>query len=122
MVSVRFFDVLEEDVTTLVLDLHAWFKNHPCKKDDFMKLSDDAAIENEALFLRHVITRWLTLSATLKRVLERWSLAKKYFLEWLPQQAEYKQTLKVSGRYKRIAKCFQENEQVIFYFILTDHY
>ena len=108
----KIFDVLGEDVTTLVFDLHAWFKNHPCKKEDFINLSNDTALENEAVFLRHVITRWLTLSTTLKRILERWPLAKKYFLDWLPQQAEYKQTLKVNGRYKRIAKCFQENEQV----------
>ena len=75
----KIFDVLGEDVTALVFDLHAWFKNHPCKKEDFINLSNDTDLENEALFLRHVITRWLTLSATLKRILERWPLAKKCF-------------------------------------------
>ena len=106
-------DLLGEDVTALVFDLHAWFKNHPCKQEDFVKVAE-CCIENknEALFVQHVITQWLTLTPTLRRILERWSAAKTYFLEFLPQQNDYKQTLKKNERYKRISACFQVKEQV----------
>jgi len=110
----KMLDVLGEDVTTMVFDLHAWFKNHPCKQEDFITLSDCTQSENEALFLRHVITRWLTLTPTLKKILERWSDAKKYFMEFLPQHKEYKQSLKRNERYKRISACFQLKEQVSY--------
>ena len=67
----KILDVLGEEVTTLVLDLHAWFKNHPCKQEDFINLAECTVGGNEALFLRHVVTRWLTLTATLERILQR---------------------------------------------------
>ena len=44
----------------LCFDLRAWFKQSPCKEEDYRALSDDICIEDSSLFLRHVNTCWLT--------------------------------------------------------------
>ena len=68
----------------LCFDLHAWFKQSPCKEEDYCALRDDICIEDSSLFLCHVNTRWLTLLPALVRVSERWEDTEKYFLTFLP--------------------------------------
>ncbi|XP_065683985.1 uncharacterized protein LOC105849661 [Hydra vulgaris] len=50
-------NVVGEDAEQLAFVLHTWFKNAPCKIEDFKKLSDCIFIEDETLFLRFVNTR-----------------------------------------------------------------
>ena len=59
----------------------------PYKIEDFKELSDDVNIEDQSLFLRHVNTR---RPCVLERILARWDDAKRYFLEFVPKQKEYK--------------------------------
>ena len=56
----------------LCFNLHAWFKQSPCKEEDYHALNDNICIEDSSLFLRHVNTHWLTLLPALVRVSERW--------------------------------------------------
>ena len=72
------------DIEQLPYNLHAWFKNAPCKEEDFRALADDTILEDESLFMRHISTRWLTLAPALKRIISRWDNAKQYFLTYLP--------------------------------------
>ena len=52
------------------------------------ELQDSTVFEvfsrNEALFYRHVETRWLTLVPALMKAEERWDESKKYFMDYLP--------------------------------------
>ena len=63
--------VMSVNIEDLVYDLHAWFKISPCKEEDFRNLNEEISID-ESLFLKHVSTRWLTLSPALQRIQERW--------------------------------------------------
>ena len=97
----------------LAFDLHAWFKQSPCKIEDFAKLAESTNLEDVSLFLLHVSTRWLTLSPALERIINRWDDAKKYFLDYLPRQQEYKRHLPKNKRYQHIVSSLKENEKEI---------
>ena len=101
-----------EMVEQLAFDLHAWFKHSPCKSEDFIKMADSITRENEALFIRHLNTRWLTLSPCLEVILKRWEDCSKYFLQYLPTQKEYKRYLPSNKRYLRIKQCLKDQEKV----------
>ena len=94
----------------LAFDLHAWFKQSPCKIEDFAKLAERKTWKMY-LFLRHVSTRWLTLSPALERIINGWDDAKKYFLDYLPRQQEYKRHLPKNKRYQHIVSSLKENEK-----------
>ena len=88
------------DVENLAFDLHSWFKIAPCKREDFMavaaELQDRVVFQvfacNEALFYRHVETRWLTLVPSLQNIEERWVQSKQYFLVYLPTCKKFETT------------------------------
>ena len=102
-----------EDCEQLAFDLNQWFKISPCKQEDFRNLSDDVKIEEEALFLRHVDSRWLTLAPALERILKRWEDAKDYFLRYLPDKKEYKKTLPNNKRYTRIKNALNSESETL---------
>ena len=60
----------------LAYGLHAWFKISNCKKEYFIKLSEEIKITDGSMFLRHVPTLWLTLGPVLQRITDRWDDAK----------------------------------------------
>ena len=95
----------------LCFDLRAWFKQSPCKEEDYRALSDDICIEDSSLFLHDVNTRWLTLLPALVRVSERWEDTKKYFITFLPFKKENKRHLPKNQSYQRIQTALKnENE------------
>ena len=98
-------------VENLSLDLYGWFKTAPCKREDFRDLGEELA-NSSALFYRHLNTRWLTLVPALQKVEERWDTAKKYFLEFLPQQKTFKTTEK-NEKYTRISKCLKDEIKIL---------
>ena len=100
-----------DQVEQLAFDLHAWVKQSPCKIEDFAKPAESTNLEDVSLFLRYVSTRWLTLSPALERIINRWDDAKKYFLDYLPRQQEYKRHLPKNKRYQRIVSSLKENEK-----------
>ena len=73
--------------------------------------AESTNLEDVSLFLWHVSTRWLTLSPALERIINRWDDAKKYFLDYLPRQQEYKRHLPKNKRYQRIVSSLKENEK-----------
>ena len=97
--------ILEQYVEGLVFDLHQWFKYAPCKEEDFVKL-DDITI-HESLFLRHLSTRWLTLSPAPEKILARWSDTKTHFLSYIPSKKKQQTRNKMC---KRIVRCLKEKD------------
>ena len=87
-------DNAKVDLMFLVALLIYW--KAPCKAEDFRGLSESIQSLDEALFIRHINSRWLTLSGALDVVLKRWTDAKKYFLEHVPKQKKYKKTVSES--------------------------
>ena len=78
------------------------FKNAPCKIENFVNQAEFITKVNGVLFVRHINSRWLTLSPALEPMLKRWKDSKKYFLEHIPMYKEYKNKLTSNKRYQRI--------------------
>lgn len=58
-----------------------FFRVHLVKfAEDFIEMADSLTETNEAIFLRHVSSRSLTLSPYFEAVLKRWEDYHKYFL------------------------------------------
>ena len=100
------------DVENLAFELHSWFKISPCKREDFMLVCVEFCSEiifavfnkNEALFHRHVETRWLTLVPAIEKGEERWDDTKKYFLEYLPTTKDFEKSTQSNKRYTKIVE------------------
>ena len=105
-------DVFGQESEQLAFDLHAWFKQAPCKEEDYRELSEDVTIENESLFLRHLNTRWLTLVPALLRVKKRWEDARYYFLTFVKTKKEYKNSLPKNKKYARIEGSLKDEIKV----------
>jgi len=48
------------EVDQLCLDLFYWFKQSPCKREDFLEVLQEMELK-EKYFIQHVQFRWLTL-------------------------------------------------------------
>ena len=94
-----------DTVDQFAFDLYKWFDCAPCKIDDFRDLADSLSQKNEAIFVKHVNTRWLTLSKSLTVILLRWEDCVKYFIEFLPTQKETRSFLAKNPRFDRIRRC-----------------
>ena len=83
------------DVDQFAFDLHACFKTQPCKKEDFLLLAKGCDLSTcyKTLFLRHVNSRWLTLTPALQRILERYEDARNYFVIFLANDKKKKKDL-----------------------------
>ena len=80
------------------------FKKSPCKVEDFIALAESLSFKTDALFMRHVNTRWLTLTPAPELVLKRWDDCKKYFLDYVPNKKEYKATIPKNKRYQEMSE------------------
>jgi hypothetical protein len=89
---------LPNEIPQICFDLHQWFKNSPCKHEDYMAMADETGLTDESVFLRHISSRWLTLAPAIQRVLKNWPTIKKYYLDHLPNEKEYKYTLPKNKR------------------------
>ena len=105
-------DVFGQESEQLAFDLHAWFKQAPCKEEDYRKLAEDATLECESLFLRHLNTRWLTLVPALERVEKRWHDVRNYFLTFVKNKAEYKSSLPKNKKYARIVEALKDEQKI----------
>ena len=61
-------------------------------------MADETGLTDESVFLRHISSRWLTLAPAIQRVLKNWPTIKKYYLDHLPNEKEYKYTLPKNKR------------------------
>ena len=105
--------VFGQDCEQLAYDLHAWFKQAPCKEEDYRGLSDDSTMENESLFLRHLSTRWLTLVPSLERIKKRWDDARNYFLNYVKNKKEYARTLPKNKKFARIEEALNNEVKLM---------
>ena len=92
----------------------------PCKVENFIGMAESLTKSNEALFLCHVSSWWLTLSPSFEVVLKPSKNRHKYFPEHLhlPLQKEYKYHLPKNLQYHRIKKCMGENAKVCIYLLV----
>ena len=92
-----------EESEELAFNMQYWFKNAPCKYEDFLNLEQDMDMEvHQSLFLRLINSRWLTLLSAIERSLAQLlPAAQKYFLDFLPHKKEYEKTLPNNKRYIR---------------------
>lgn len=81
-------------------------------------MAESLAESNQALFLCHVSSRWLT-SLYFKVVLKSWEDSCKYFLEYLPLQKKYKYHLPKKERYHRIKKYMTKSTRAYIYVLVT---
>ena len=92
----------------LGIDLFYWFKAHPARKEDYLKM--------QKLFIRHVSCRWLTLIPALTRIVDNWEPIRSYFLKELPKVAKEDRTERVleqNQRYRRICKAIKGKDVLI---------
>ena len=54
----------------LACNLRNWFKDKPCKIEDFKNLCEFVIMSDDSLFRRHVSSKWLTLSPVVIRTLD----------------------------------------------------
>jgi len=83
------------DVDQLCLDLFYWFKESPCKREDFVAVLNGLNLE-ERFFIRRVHSRWLTLGPGIERVIANYKATTEYFLKHITAK-EYEK-----GKYRRI--------------------
>ena len=55
--------------------------------------------------MQHTETRWLTMKYVAVRVLQQCENLKEYFLNFLPQESNFKSTVANTNRYKMICAC-----------------
>lgn len=71
------------DVQDFVLDLYYFFHGWPQREQDFQVVQDQLGLPKHK-FIKHVTSRWLTLSDAAERIIEQWLATKKYFNNFIP--------------------------------------
>ena len=64
-------DMYGKDIDQLCLDLHAIFKYSVARREDYQKLQANLGADIET-FQQHTKVCWLSISPTIRRVLEQW--------------------------------------------------
>ena len=96
------------EVDQLCLDLFYWFKQSPCKQEDFLELEVLQEMElNEKYFIRHVQSRWLTLGPATERVIRHYAAVCDYFLKHLLSKEHVK-----NNNYRRICACLKDKNTI----------
>ena len=70
-------------------DLHFFFKLSSARREDYASLENVTNIVAQ-YSKKHVETRWLSKKYVALRLLEQWPNLKKYFLNFLPNQSNFK--------------------------------
>ena len=74
-------------------------------------LEDQLCLDySDSLFKRHIEARWLTLVPALERMMKLFTQTEAYFLDFLPVQKEYENTLPKNKIYKRIKEHLQNKK------------
>ena len=103
-------DSIGEDAEELALDIHRWLHLSPCHTYDYLDVQMDFDMDlDQSLFIRHVQSRWLTLTAALERIVQKWAVLEEYFLVKAPQLAakqskQAEKYLRENSWYKRICQ------------------
>jgi hypothetical protein len=104
---------MENDVSQLIISLYYYFDGWPARWEDFSKLQKETGVPKHR-FIKHVTSRWLTLSPAALRILEQWKAIIKYFTKFVPLHASSQMK---SGQYQVIAKLLKMPDikvQIIF--------
>ena len=84
---------LPVDLDQFAVDLHGFFKLSAARREDYPKMENLTEVTS-GYVLRHSSVRWLTLKFVLVRIKEQWENLKEYFCSFLPQQKEFKRSIK----------------------------
>ncbi|KAK3923387.1 Reticulocyte-binding protein 2-like protein a [Frankliniella fusca] len=77
-------EVFGEDVGQLVISIYDFFHGFPSRVEEYKKSQLHAKVPDH-LFLKHVTSRWLTLSEAAERLLEQWPAVVHFFLTVIPK-------------------------------------
>lgn len=92
------------DVQDFVLDLYYFFHGWPQREEDFQMIQDQLGLPKHK-FIKHVTSRWLTLSDAAQRIIEQWLAIKKYFSNFIPSK---RRDLTKTKRYQSICQSLSD--------------
>lgn len=97
---------LSFNIDSFVIDINFFFKLSAARRADYLDIGSLTKVTSHFL-QKHSSTRWVTLKKVCVRLLDQFENLKRYFLEFLPTTATFKQSVKETERYKRIKESLQ---------------
>lgn len=89
---------LGQNTSDLIIGVKAFFKDRPSRWEDYQKIQIEMKVPQHC-FIKHVSSRWLTISEAAQRLLEQWVAVEHYFLKYIPK---YCPSLQKTSGYKSI--------------------
>ena len=96
-------------VDDLALDIHCFFKISSARREDFKFIQLEEEVETHT-FLRHVPSRWVTLSPVVDRLIEQWEPLQKYFTDLANKDEKNAPT---SSAFKRSCTRLQNKQTLV---------
>lgn len=95
-------ETLQFDVDQFANDVFTWFKLSSARREDYKEVRSEELLETAGeFFLRPVSSRWLSIEPVCRRLIEQFSVLKKYFEVAIPKASNSKSVCS-GDRYKRI--------------------
>ncbi|KAE8738402.1 hypothetical protein FOCC_FOCC016123 [Frankliniella occidentalis] len=96
------------EVSDLVVLVHKFFCDFPARIESFQTVQQMKKVPQN-MFLKHVSSRWLTLSPAVERLLEQWPALQHYFLrEIAGKTGDNYNKMRESYKYKFICKFLKD--------------
>lgn len=89
---------LGHNCSDLIIAVKNFFKDRPSRWEDYQKIQIKMKVPQHC-FIKHVSSRWLTLSDAAQRLLEQWKAVEHYFLKYIPKSCP---NLEKTNTYKTI--------------------
>ena len=97
------------------MNLHSFFKLSSARRVSYTELKELTEVAAQYV-LRHSSVQWLTMKYIVIRIIEQWSNLKEYFLPFIPEQKEFKRSIKGTKQYESIAECVKDNMTLPYLF------
>ncbi|XP_034248692.1 uncharacterized protein LOC117649763 [Thrips palmi] len=101
-------EVFGEEVSHLVIAIYEYFDGFPSRVEEYKKSQLETKVPDH-VFIKHVTSRWLTLSGAAERLLEQWPAVVHFFLTVIPKSnSDSHKKIRETQRYKFIAGCLKD--------------
>ena len=90
------------EISDIAIAMHSFIHDFPVRQENFEKIQHELNLPSHRL-VKHVPSRWLTLSAACKRMIEQLPALKEFFLKFIPKCANAKELMKIR-KYKIISE------------------
>ena len=104
-VFLKSLNAFGNEISDFIIDIYYFFKQWPTRKADFEEIQRKFNKKNHS-FIKHVSSRWLTISDAVKRILEQIEPLNEYFLKFIPRN---RQLLLKTAKYNRIQKVLKSD-------------